>query len=126
MRHFALPSFTVDAPEEWEDITATVDGENAPFTLARRSGVGALQFSIALYRGGRLPNPSAEELLQMIHSFGEAHALGGPTDLVTDADSVRRAAGSFAGQDYFVRAWYLSDGHSFGFVTYNCELGEQY
>ena len=44
----AFDTFEVQVPRGWADITDTVEAANAPYTLAHRNGVGALQFSVAL------------------------------------------------------------------------------
>ena len=50
MPRIALDSFSVDAPRGWEDVTPSVEADDPPLTFARSDGVGALQFSITLYR----------------------------------------------------------------------------
>jgi hypothetical protein len=52
----------------WRDIT---EGDG-PLTLAKPDGVGALQFSCALYKSGPEPNASLEDLKSMVLEFGES------------------------------------------------------
>jgi hypothetical protein len=121
--HFA--AFTVVAPAGWEDVTDSLEIEDPPITLARADGVGALQFSIAVYSRGERPDPSPDELLGMVVEFGKSRGLGTPGAVLTRAGPLRIAAGSFLSDDDFVRVWYVSDGLSFALVTYVCEAGRE-
>jgi hypothetical protein len=48
----AFPGFRVEVGSGWKDLTEA--DKNEPFTLGKeKDPVGALQFSIALYQGGR-------------------------------------------------------------------------
>jgi hypothetical protein len=54
---------SVVAPHPWIDTTDDVKADEAPFTLAKQNiGVGALQFSIALYQEGEEPNITVSDL----------------------------------------------------------------
>jgi hypothetical protein len=79
------PGFTVSIPEDWHDITDVVETHNPPFTLAQEDGVGALQFPIALYSGDQAPNPSCEDLLEMVADFGKSHRMGKSQDIVKES-----------------------------------------
>jgi hypothetical protein len=120
MPRVAFDSFAVQVPHGWADITDTVEADNPPYTLARRDGVGALQFSIALYKSGSIPDPTSAVLLGMVEEFGRKQGLGDPTAVVTEAGRLLFAAGSFAWGDDLLRAWQVSDGRNFAFVTYTC------
>src|SRR5437660_982764 len=110
MPRIAFDTFEVQVPTGWLDITDEVEADDPPFTLARTKGVGALQFSIALYMGGELPNPTAASLRKFVEEFGRARGLGQPRGLVAEAGPPKLAAGSFQLGEDFVRVWQLSDG----------------
>jgi hypothetical protein len=115
------PSFAVDVPDDWEDVTDSVEVEDPPFTLNRLDGVGALQFSVGLYSGGAKPDPSPDDLLRMLVDLAESRGLGPPMTVTTQSVPLRLAAGSFRSDGDFVRVWYVSDGWSVALVTYLCE-----
>jgi hypothetical protein len=120
MPHVAFDTFAVEAPRGWADITDTLEAENPPHTLADEDGVGALQFSVALYQGGRVPDPSPADLRKMVERFGNAQGLGKPSAVVAEAGPPVLAASSFAWGDDFLRVRQVSDGRNFAFVTYTC------
>jgi hypothetical protein len=121
MPTIAFDSFTVQAPRGWADITEALDDDNAPYTLARNNdGVGALQFSIALYESGPIPDPAPADLLRLVKDFGRKQQLGTPADTLKEEGPPRLAAGTFVGDDDFVRVWQVSDGRNFALVTYCC------
>jgi hypothetical protein len=120
-----FPSFTVQAPDGWQDITDSVEADDAPFTLARADGVGALQFSVALHTGGERPGPSPQQLLEMVEEFGQSRGLGVAGAVATQAGPPQLAAGSFESDGDRVRVWYVSDGLSFALVTFVCEAGRE-
>jgi hypothetical protein len=125
MPQIQFPTFRLHVPDDWEDITDTVDVNDPPITLARGDGVGALQFSIALYTDGKQPDPTPEQLLGMVAEFGESRGLGAPGVLATQTVPLRLAAASFKSDGDFLRVWYVSDGLSFALVTYVCESGKE-
>ena len=108
-------------PEGWYDITDDVEAEDVPFTLARDDGVGALQFSTAFYRGGKIPNPSVEDLREMRHQLAAGQGATEVGDVVEATTPVRVSGASYRGHDGFFRAWYLSNGLDIALVTYSCE-----
>jgi hypothetical protein len=123
MRRIALGAFAVETPQGWEDITDTAGYDDLPYTLAIPNGVGALQFSIALYSSGPVPEPTPEVLLEMVEEFGNKRGFGKPFDVVVDAGPPLVASGSFNWDDDYVRVWQVSDGRNFAFVTYTCAAG---
>jgi hypothetical protein len=125
MPQITFDTFSVAAPRGWEDITDSVETEVPPPTLALGDGVGTLQFSVALYVKGPIPDPTRENLLEMVAAFGEARGLGAPRDVVVESSPLRLAAGSFAWDTDFLRVWQVSDGRNFAFVTYTCESGRE-
>jgi hypothetical protein len=120
MLRLDLGPFAVHVPAGWEDITDVVQADAPPYTLARRDGVGALQFSIALYKSGRVPNPTAGELQKMVETFGVERRLGEASEFVTETGPPVLAAGTFKQGGDSVRVWRVSDGRNFALVTYTC------
>lgn len=105
---------------DWFDVTDELPGENVPLTFTRRDGFGALQFSIASYQSGPIPAPNTDTLLTLLRDFAQTRELGAATDLCTEVEPLRIAAGSFH-TDSFIRVWYLSDGSSFALATFTCD-----
>src|SRR5215467_4641670 len=116
--------FTIDCIKGWCDVTHDVKGDTPPWTLARPDGVGAFQFSSALYRSGPVPAASAAVLLSMLREFADTQELGELTDIVTEDGKLCLAAASFQWRHDFVRVWFVSDGSSFAQITYTCAWGE--
>ena len=125
MSTFEFEFFTVDLPEEWADVTASLGVENAPITLALPDGVGALQFSVGRYVRGERPDPTHDILVEMLIEFGKSKSLGEPKHFAMQAGRISIAAASFSADGDFVRVWYLSDGLDFAIVTYACEMGSE-
>jgi hypothetical protein len=119
MRVTTPVGIAIDLRPDWCDITDDLDDENVPFTLAREEGYGALQFSIATYKAGPLPDASTDTLLKFLQEFEQSRELGPAADVCTETHPLRLAAGSFHTQS-FIRVWYLSDGRNFAFVTFTC------
>jgi hypothetical protein len=115
-----LGPMSIDLKDGWAETTHNVDGENRPFTLARQAenACGAFQFSIALYKGGRLPFVAAEDLLELLLDFAESHELGEPTDKYAQDQPLPLAAATFRTAGDIVRVWYVSDGASVVKATY--------
>lgn len=123
-RQMQFDLFEIDAPDVWLDTT-NYDRDEEPTTLAKQDGVGALQFSIARYSGGRVPNPSSEDLLEMALQFGKSHGFGAAFNLTSQTGPLSVAAASYRDSGDFIRVWYVSDGFSFAFVTYICLPGSE-
>lgn len=115
----------VSVPESWQDISDQTETSDTVFTLAKDDGHGALQFSIALYKNGPIPNPSLADLMTMVCGVGEKRQLGEGFDVIEEEGESRVAARSYQWGDVFLRVWYVSDGRNIAFVTYNCDWGEQ-
>jgi hypothetical protein len=114
-------NFAVDLPPGWGDITGVVEADNPPATVARDDGVGALQFSVALYDSGPCPRGDVEELQELLDGFARSHGLASPTDTARENSPRGLVAASFQPGDQFVRVWYVSESGSFAFVTYTCD-----
>lgn len=127
LRQITLGPVQLTVPEDWADITDELEGDDNPYTVADpQDGVGALQLSLGLFQGGKMPNPSERELRDMVLRFGEEQGLGNALDdsTFTKGDLVGAGMSFHSGED-FIRAWYVSDGKNFALLTYTCTWGEQ-
>ena len=114
---FSCGQFSLDLPVGWMDTTE----EPEPFTLSKAEGVGALQFSVAIYSAGQVPGPTTGELSNLLSEFAKTHGLGEPSEHFKEGGQISLAAAAFhPDQDTFVRAWYLSDGFGIAKITYVC------
>ena len=95
--------------------------ENPPVTVARDDGVGALQFSIALYESGPRPREDVEELQALLDEFAGSHGCTSPSDTTRERSPRGLVASSFQWDGGFLRAWYVSESGNFAFVTYTCD-----
>ncbi|HWX21028.1 MAG TPA: hypothetical protein VN578_14100 [Candidatus Binatia bacterium] len=120
-----LLPFTIRRSDGWCDITDEIEAANPPWTQAKLDGVGAFQFSVALYKSGRIPDPPSQLLLSMLRDFASSRELGEAADIVVEDGELRIAAASFTPGDEFIRVWYASDGRNFAKVTYTCARGAQ-
>jgi hypothetical protein len=114
-------NFSVALPPGWGDITPDLEADDAPATVARDDGVGALQFSIGLYESGARPRGDIEELQELMDGFAESHGLIPLNDTVRESWPRSLVAASFQLGNDFVRVWYVSEGGNFALVTYTCE-----
>ncbi|MCE9584558.1 MAG: hypothetical protein K8T20_18875 [Planctomycetes bacterium] len=122
---YQFGSLLAQLPEGWGDITDDVPVSDPPLTLAKAKGVGALQFSVALFLSGKLPNPTLLDLQRLLEERAVTDSWGVPISLETGTASMMFASGEFQlGQNY-LRTWYMSDGANFVFATYNCEWDER-
>ncbi|AZO46678.1 MAG: hypothetical protein EOS58_17200 [Mesorhizobium sp.] len=114
---------TFDLAAGWEDITDDVPGAWPP-TLAKASGVGALQFSIAKYRSGEKPNAGFDVLRSFMIEFCHNNLID--TNHISEEKfaSTMSVGVLYRKADETLSAWYLSNGNDFAFVTY-VGLGEE-
>lgn len=109
------PPFSFRLHEGWDDITDEVDGSPPPWTFARPDGDGAFQISIAgLYVGGKVPDPSSQDLMKMLLSSATAQEHDAATELLTEDGHLWIAAATFRSLEWHLRLWYFSDGYSVG------------
>jgi hypothetical protein len=119
-------SVSIEASPTWREITDQIDPPDPPFTFADQSkDVGALQFSIARYEAGPVPDPSCEDLLILAETLGKNLGLSDAHDRVTEDGDLRLAAVSYRDGEYLIRIWYVSDGKNFAKVTYTCAWSAQ-
>jgi hypothetical protein len=114
--------FSVSLAEGWDDITATLENPDLPLTIANpNSGVGALQFSPAIYKGGALPHVTSKDLSDLLNDFAATRGMQSPFDRVTYAGDTFMVGESFHSGNDFIRVWYSSDSKNLMLVTYVCE-----
>jgi hypothetical protein len=115
-------AFCISVADGWEDITATMDDADAPWTVADPvSGVGALQFSPAIYKGGELPQVEPQDLSVLLDDFASRQGLDDPFDRSTYSSKVAIEGMSFHSGEELIRVWYASDGKNIMLATYVCE-----
>jgi hypothetical protein len=113
-------SFSIS--EHWADVTDALEDVNAPLTVADPvSGVGALQLSPALYRGGQSPQVMPHDLTELLDEFAAERGLDEPFERTVYRGEVTIEGASFHAGDDFIRVWYGSDGRNVVLVTYVCE-----
>ncbi|QDU27719.1 hypothetical protein ETAA8_28090 [Anatilimnocola aggregata] len=123
MNEITFPQFAVLAPDNWFDVTAEMDEEDSPSTLAPEEGLGVLQISLADFPAQGEPPAIIEVLRTMLKEFAKAHELGSPNNLLREESPRPLLAGNFIWGDDFLRVWYLTDSGKLAFVTYTCERG---
>jgi hypothetical protein len=103
-------------PDGWTDISDDLP-PGGPYTLAMADGIGALQFSPALYRSGALPNVDLAALEGLLADFAKTRKLAIP---VISRGSGRHpfVVADFPSADEFLRVWYISNGRDLALVTY--------
>lgn len=111
-----LHGLQFDLPSEWEDITDELENKWPP-TLARTSGVGALQFSIARYESGKLPNITIGDLRWILADFCANLSLefSEPVEKIGRINSVESVSD---GEERLVAVWHISNGRDYAMVTY--------
>ncbi|TGQ73028.1 hypothetical protein EN829_011320 [Mesorhizobium sp. M00.F.Ca.ET.186.01.1.1] len=108
---------TFDAPNGWQDITASLP-DGSPPTMSKASGASAVQFSIAKYRSGEMPNINLGDVKSFTIEFCQRNSIdiknifSGSKSGMTYAGVLSEAA------DKLLSAWYLSNGRDIVFVTY--------
>jgi len=108
----------ITASSPWKDITDAVEGCSAPFTLSKSDGTGALQFSVAKYRHGRIPNVTLQDLNELRNEFAQKKGFGRAFDELQSNGPLRVSGGSYQTTEDYVRVWYCSDGRNVALITY--------
>ena len=118
----SFAGLTLVLPKHWSDITDSL-GEGMPFTLARTDGIGALQFSVAHYKKGQLPNIDAKTLRNFLDGLFEGQGFGRPKNSSdwSISDELAGVQGDHIDGAVQTRAWYVSDGRNIALVTYTTE-----
>src|SRR5262245_44225005 len=102
----------MDVPADWKDITWGLPSE-APPTLAKGDGLGALQFSVALDGSVLDPSITEADLRGFLREFVRSHFGGAivvpEVDIFAEKVIVRGIVDELEG---VVAIWYVSDGSS--------------
>lgn len=123
MLQIEFEQFSVDVPPEWESVPNLEDGAVA---LAKRGGVGRLQFSQPTGSEAAPAEVSPQHLLEMITCFAHDRGLPSPEDVALESGPLRIAAASFPRGSDFLRAWQISDGGNVALATYACDISEKH
>ena len=121
MKEIAFPLFAVQAPDHWFDVTAELEGETPPLTIAPDEGLGALQFSLAKFPTTEPAAATLEKLRALLKDFAKGHQLGQPQNLVAFESPRPQLAANFQWDGDLLRVWYLADQGNLAFLTYTCE-----
>jgi hypothetical protein len=118
--------FSVTVADGWDDVTDSLEDPGAPLTVADPvAGVGALQFSVAVYESGVLPHVSSTDLKQMLAEMAASRRLRGPFDQRDYPGRVAIVGQSYHDGEDFVRIWYGSDGKNVMLMTYVCDWSQR-
>ena len=115
---YKIGNLVINTPPEWKDIIETVNDAGAPFTMAKDGGIGAIQFSVAEYRGGELPLFTLSDLSDMRHEFATGRGFSKAFDESTSEGKISASGGSYHADQDLVRVWYCSNGMDIALVTY--------
>lgn len=107
-----------DLPQGWTDITEDLPS-GAPPSLGRDTGVGAVQFSIARYRGGDEPRVSLENLRAFLAEFCRRNGMPSDKMKVRLGKTMSVGATSIA-KGELISANYMSNGRDVVLATYVC------
>lgn len=118
----AYEGLAFQCPQHWDDITDEVDGDDVPITIADfESGVGALQFTIALYKEGELPQLDESLIREMLLDYAGELGLGTAVDVSPHTGKLEGIKATYQINDDFLVLWFLTNGTSLIMATYNCE-----
>src|SRR5260370_41649170 len=122
---YKFGGLVITALPEWLDVTHEIETESAAFTLAKNDGVGALQFSAGIYKGGTKPNVQISDLQRLSADFGFSRELGKGYDKQVCEQPLLICAQSYVSGTQFIRVWYCSNSQDVVLVTYVCERGRE-
>jgi hypothetical protein len=122
---YVVGNLRIAAAPGWLDVTGEIEASTPPFTLAKSDGVGALQFSVAEYDRGRLPDIRVDDLKKLLTDFALSRELGSSFDFAIRETPLLTCAQSYGCESQFLRVWYCSDGRNVVLATYVCAKGMQ-
>jgi hypothetical protein len=108
----------LEIPDGWFDTTDELPPD-APPTLTPEDGCGALQFTVAKYKSGKIPNVTVEDLKKLLRDFCEHHSLGPVKPAVISLSRTPCVGAIVSAPDGVVGFYYLSDGRNIAVVTYS-------
>jgi len=119
---------------DWRDITDTLPAGTPP-TLALENGIGALQFSVALYNKGKPPDMQNSHLERFLYFFEDAQSFERKSKTIQfEGKDTFGLSCEYDLPSSFIIVWYVSDGMNLAFLTYTsvndqseafqCELGQ--
>lgn len=120
MPRYQSKFFAANLPPSWCDTTVDMADMGAPITLTRANGVGALQFSVALYTDGPRPIADIAGLQMFLDEFASRRSLGPSSASTQEAFPRAFVASSFDWAGNFLRVWYIAEGGNVALITYNC------
>jgi hypothetical protein len=126
MKEIAFPQFTVTVPDHWFDVTAELEGDSPPITIAVDEGLGALQFSLAPFPVKESAAAVLEKLRALLKEFAKGHQLGQAQNVVGSESPRPQLAANFHWDDDLLRVWYIADQGQLAFLTYTCEKNSAY
>jgi hypothetical protein len=125
-RKLSIGGLLLAVPEGWDDITSSLESRNSPLTIADPdSGVGALQFSPAIYKAGALPDVTSQDLSELLREFAANRGLESPFDRTAYSGDTFVVGESFHSGTDLIRVWYCSDGKNVVLVTYVCDWSQK-
>jgi hypothetical protein len=125
MKEIAFPQFVLQAPEHWFDVTAELEGDEPPATVAADEGLGALQFSVAELPETGAP-ASVESLRALLKEFVKGHDLSQPQNVKVQSEPRPLLSANFHWDGDYLHVWYLAEHGRLVFVTYTCDAGEAF
>jgi hypothetical protein len=120
LRKSKIDRLVLRHPSTWAEITSELPAGTVPTLMqVKPEGVGVLQVSSGIYRGGKRPRVSKKALVEMLREFSSSRMGGNMVNITSYAvGTMSFARGDVDLPDEHVRVWYLSDGDSVALVTY--------
>ena len=112
----------VSTPPNWHNAQDAASKSNVTLRRGEGTDAGLLQMSLALYRGGQIPNPSAQDLERQARDYGGKIGYGEPRE----SSSGSCALGLYGTAVFLPSArmraqlWFVSNGRDFVLVSYVC------
>ncbi|MBR1284197.1 hypothetical protein JQ597_19290 [Bradyrhizobium sp. AUGA SZCCT0177] len=114
----------LDLPAAWADVTEGLPGGSPP-SLARPTGAGAIQFSIAKYRSGEEPNVTTDSLRALLEEFCQRNDMPRGTMVDCEGKLISVEASAVTNGE-LIRARYFSNGRDIVLGTYVCSDVDNY
>jgi hypothetical protein len=122
---FRIGNLQITTPADWLDVTTEIEESTPPLSLAKPNGVGAIQFTMAEFRGGKPPGITLDTLSDLLADFAQSRKFGRGFASTRQDEPLLTVAASFDIAGRFWRVWYCSNGQSVALVTYNCGNNQQ-